>query len=177
MTNNQLIQEYDFDPTLTTSELRALEEARKAKERKAHMRKIGLEVFDRYEILGIEPEDLAEAFDGDLEAIVAFCKANLHRELWIGENNIYIATDYEAHYKWQLEAEKHLEKVTKDTEKAIKEFLANPTKENAKKASGLVDFHSDYYKDINNFRPHGYWSYLFARFTPKHTQVWNECYR
>lgn len=106
MTDNQLIQEYEFDPTLTTSELKnALAEIR------------------------------AEA-----------------------------------------EEEEHLEKVAKDTEKAIIDFIANPTKENARKASGLVDFHSDYYKDVNGVRPHGCWRYLFTFFTPEHNRVWEECY-
>jgi len=112
MTNNQLIQEYEFDPTLTTSELLEAEiKAAELKERKEHRNAM-------------------------------------------------------------VEAEKALSEIKRATAKALNAFLKNPTIRNAEKASELVDFHSDFYKDVNGMRPRWMWEKEFKSFTPEHKRVW-----
>lgn len=173
MTDTQLFMEYEFDPTLTTSELRVAQAKREAEARKPLMLEIGREALSRYEVIGISPIDLAEAFDGNLEAILAFCKENLYKtDAFVADKPVYVATDYDAERRWEERARKHLAELEREIVKSFEAFLANPDADAARKAIELIDHHSDYFKDINHFRPHGKWQSMFGKFTPRHRAVW-----
>lgn len=70
-----------------------------------------------------------------------------------------------------------LEKLRLDATNALNAFLAHPTLENADKASSLIDFYSDCFKDENGIRPRWMWEKEFASFTPEHKRVWDENFK
>ena len=145
MTQNQLIQEYEFDPTLTTRELSAAQE-KAVLDQFAH----AMDAYDYY-FDGIdEVKAVAERFDYNVEAFVESCKKAIE------ESRRYLR-DLETRICAKFEA-----------------FIADSTVALAKDIIEDVSAYSDVYKDEYGIRPHYRWECYWARLSDSQKAVYKE---
>lgn len=148
---------YEFDPTLTTSELlRAQDKANKAK--------LSSLISEHY---GLSDEDVQEAknlFDGenfdDVEKFLAQRQAQRLEER---------RADV-------LRNERLIAKMETTISHNLDAFIESPTIELAKTIIGEIDFHSDIYKDEYHVRPHHMWSGFFKLFGETQNAIWEQAF-